>query len=348
MKTSFVSNLAVQNAMRLTLQQSQLELMKLQQEMTTGVYADTGTALGSTTSRSINLRTELDRLKNIKDTNALATQRLSASQGALTTMRDSVQQIRSQLISAKGTEDKGKLDTAHTTFVNQMSAFTAAANTQFNNEYVFSGINSDVRPLTDYSAGSPAKAAYDTALANFQAANGNVQLKDFTPAQMNDFIKNSLEPMFLGSGWQGTWSQASDQNIQTRIGPSEVIETSSNTNTTGVRQFMMAAVISLELMKPELSTAARDTALSAAQDHLESGLTGIIQMGAQIGVSEGRIKSSNSSIDNQVKLINTHILDIEGVDPTETSSRLTALKTQIEISYTLTARIQELSLINYL
>ncbi len=348
MKTSFVSNLAVQNAMRLTLQQSQLEMMKLQQEMTSGVWADTGTALGSTTSRSVNLKAELDRLKNIKDTNSLATQRLSASQGALSTMRTSVEEIRKQLISAKGTDDKGKLDVAHTTFVTQLSAFTAAANTQFNNEYVFAGVNSDVRPLTDYGPGSPAKVAFDTALSTFQAANGNVALKDFTSAQMTDFINNTLQPMFLGSGWDGTWSEASSDNIQTRISPNEVIETSSNTNTTGVRQFMMATVIATELMKPELSTAARDTALTAAQDHLEKGLTGIIQMGAQIGVAEGRVKAANTSIDNQVKLINTHILDIEGVDPTETSSRLTALKTQIEISYTLTARIQELSLINYL
>jgi flagellar hook-associated protein 3 FlgL len=56
MKTSFVSNLAVQNAMRLTIQQGQAELLKLQTEVTTGRHADVGLALGSSAARSVSLQ----------------------------------------------------------------------------------------------------------------------------------------------------------------------------------------------------------------------------------------------------------------------------------------------------
>ena len=45
MKTSFVSNLAIQNAMRLTVQQGQAEMIKLQKEVATERYADVGVAL---------------------------------------------------------------------------------------------------------------------------------------------------------------------------------------------------------------------------------------------------------------------------------------------------------------
>ena len=47
---------------------------------------------------------------------------------------------------------------------NALDAFTAAANTSFNGEYIFSGVKTDSRPLDDYtSASSTAKAAYASA-----------------------------------------------------------------------------------------------------------------------------------------------------------------------------------------
>jgi flagellar hook-associated protein 3 FlgL len=43
-----------------------------------------------------------------------------------------------------------------------------------------------------------------------------------------------------------------------------------------------------------------------------------------------------------------HIQKLEGADPYEASTRVSTLMTQIETSYALTARIQQLSLAKYL
>ena len=50
----------------------------------------------------------------------------------------------------------------------------------------------------------------------------------------------------------------------------------------------------------------------------------------------------------QSDIIKTHIGALEGVDPYEASNRLTELMTQIETAYSVTARIQKLTLLNYL
>jgi len=39
---------------------------------------------------------------------------------------------------------------------------------------------------------------------------------------------------------------------------------------------------------------------------------------------------------------------VEGVDPYEASTRMNSLLAQVEASYTLTSRIQQMSLMNYL
>ena len=50
----------------------------------------------------------------------------------------------------------------------------------------------------------------------------------------------------------------------------------------------------------------------------------------------------------QVDLFQRNITQMQGVDPYEASTRVSTLLQQIETSYALTARIQQLSLVKYL
>jgi flagellar hook-associated protein 3 FlgL len=50
----------------------------------------------------------------------------------------------------------------------------------------------------------------------------------------------------------------------------------------------------------------------------------------------------------QHDILNQQIVAMENVDPTEASVRVNALQNQIETALSLTARLQKISLINYL
>ncbi|AEH77603.1 flagellar hook-associated family protein [Sinorhizobium meliloti] len=345
MKTSFVSNLAVQNAMRLTIQQGQAELLKLQTEVTTGRHADVGLALGSSAARSVSLQRELARLGTLVDTNSVVTQRLAASQSALSAMAEAAQQVRNTLVTFKGNDAADQLAIQKTEIQSAMSAFSSAANLSFNGEFLFAGINTDVRPLEDYNAA--AKSTFDTALATFMSANGIASMSDFTKAQMEDFITNTLEPLY-DTEWAADWSKASSQNMTSRISTTEVVQSSTNATTEGFRKFALASVIALELMDENVSSEVRAYIGEAALGYVEQANTQITAERSTLGISEARVKKANTSLQAQIKLINTHITDLEGVDTYEASTRMNTLLTQVETSYTLTARIQRLSLIDFL
>ncbi len=345
MKTSFVSNLAVQNAMRLTIQQGQAELLKLQTEVTTGRHADVGLALGSSAARSVSLQRELARLGTLVDTNSVVTQRLAASQSALSAMAEAAQQVRNTLVTFKGNEAADQLAIQKTEIQSAMSAFSSAANLSFNGEFLFAGINTDVRPLEDYNAA--AKSTFDTALATYMSANGITSMSDFTKAQMEDFITNTLEPLY-DTEWAADWSKASSQNMTSRISTTEVVQSSTNATTEGFRKFALASVIALELMDENVSSEVRAYIGEAALGYVEQANTQITAERSTLGISEARVKKANTSLQAQIKLINTHITDLEGVDTYEASTRMNTLLTQVETSYTLTARIQRLSLIDFL
>ena len=357
MKTSFVSNLAIQNAMRLTIQRGQVEMMKLNDEVATGVHADYGLALGSSTSRSVNISSQLDRLATLKDTNSIVNQRLAGSQEALKAMQDAAQKSLTSLLAFRDNNTGDLLKISQDQTKASITAFTSAANTSLNGEYLFSGINTDVEPLVGYAPASPAKASYDAALASFIATQPAqvpplTSVSQFTAGQMTDFIENTLAPMYTdpsdpSSSWTD-WSGASSQNMTSRISANEVIQSSANANSEGVRKFALASVISTELLSANLSDAVRAVVTDKTVGYMGEAVTGLISSQSTLGLSQERVKKANSSIEAQTKIMKAHQLDLEGIDAFAASVQLKTLQTQLETSYTLTSRLQVLSLIIFL
>lgn len=340
--------------MRLTIARAQAELVKTQKEATTGQYADLGQALGVKTAQSVSLSSDVLRIDSLLDSNSIVTQRLSGSQSALDKMAESAQKVMSDLIALSGSQDTKSLEDLTVSVAGQLATFTSVVNTSLNGEFLFSGINTDVQPMADYAApASPAKAAYDNALTTFMAGEPVqvpplTSVSQFTPDQMSRFITDAVEPLFMGADWNTNWSSATDANITTRISQSEVAETSTNANSEGMRYFAMTAVISKELLGQPLTDDVRAVVSKKAIAFASLAISGIDQQRSALGLSEGRVKMANENLEAQKTIIKTHLGDLNGVDPYEASLRVTNLLDLVEASYTLTARIQQLSLVNFL
>lgn len=349
MKTSFISNIGVQTSMRDTIAKAQAQLIKAQKEIATGTYADRGVALGWETGRSISLSTEVKRIQTLLDSNAIVDDRLSASQAAMTSMASSVQTARDSLIALSGSDDATLLSTAIETTTNALSSFVSVGNTSANGEYVFAGVNTDVAPLTEYSATSAAKTTFDTAFTGyFGFAPTSASVNTITTTQMEDFLTNTLEPLYTGTQWTTDWSTASDTNMSTRISTVETISTSTNANEEGFRKFALGAVSAIELIGLDLSSDVRQLVSEKAISYMNDGVTGINAQRTTLGLSQERLASATSTLNSQKDIMETSLNGLIEVDVYEASTLVNALQTQVETSYTLTARIQQLSLVNYL
>lgn len=352
MKASFVSNMSLQNAMRLTVSQAQREMLQVQEETVTGRHADVGATLGAKTARALNLHRDLQRMESLKSTNALTTQRLAASQEALGTMSGAANDAMGVLIALSGITSADQLKLAQTSMGNALSTFTAAANTSFSGEYLFAGINSDVMPFKDYFAGSPAseaKTAFDDAFfAHFGFSQTDAAVTGITPDEMKDFI-SGLETSFMDDAyWQANWSNASDENMQSRVSAAETVQSSTNTNTAGMRRMALGLVIGQELLALDVSEATRRAVSDAAIDQMGRAVAGIDGERSRLGISESRVTQANVSLNAQITILTTSIKDMEGIDTYAAATRVTTLESQLSVAYTLTSRIQNLSLLNYL
>ena len=352
MKASFVSNMSLQNAMRITVSRAQKEMLQLQEETVTGRHADVGATLGAKTARTLNLHRDLQRMESLKSTNALTTQRLAASQEALGAMSEAANGAMEVLIALSGITTDDQLELARTNIGNALSTFTSAANTSFSGEYLFAGINSDVIPFKDYFAGAPAsdaKAAFDSAFfTHFGFSQTDPAVGDITPGQMSAFIAG-LETEFLDDPyWQANWSTASDENMQSRVSAAETVQSSTNTNARGMRHMALGLVLGQELLALGISEETRRTVSDAAIDYMGRAVSGIDSERSKLGISESRVTQANVSLNAQITILGTSIKDMEGIDTYEAATRVTTLESQLSLAYTLTSRIQNLSLLNYL
>lgn len=351
MKASFVSNISLQNSMRLTVSKAQKEMVQLQEETVTGRHADVGATLGAKTARTLNLHRDLQRMESLRSTNALTTQRLAASQEALGKMSEAANGAMEVLIALSGITTNDQLELAQKNIGNALSTFTAAANTSFSGEYLFAGINSDVIPFKDYFEGAPAseaKIAFDDAFfAHFGFTQTDPGVSTITSAEMTAFVAD-LETKFMGPDWQTEWSTASDENMQSRVSAAETVQSSTNTNAKGMRHMALGLVLGQELLALGISEQTRKTVSDAAIDYMGRAVSGIDGERSKLGISESRVTQANVSLNAQISILGTSIKDMEGIDTYEAATRVTTLESQLSLAYTLTSRIQNLSLLNYL
>jgi flagellar hook-associated protein 3 FlgL len=334
--------------MRLTIRQAQNQMTKATMEATTGVYADIGVSLGGNAARSVDFSREVDRIDSIKSSNSLVTARMESSQLGLSKMKDVGDGLVSKLTALQGSHDPGSITVAIQSATSALSTMMDTANTMVNGEYLFSGINTDVQPLTDKTTAT--SAAIVTQLNTYATGLGKA-VSDLTGAEMSTFITTTVEPMFSETAWTDPttgWSQASSQNMTSRISNSEVIESSTNANSEGMRYFALASVMTSALLGQGLSSDAMSTVSKQAISYTTKATSGLVTQASQLGLSQERVKKSNDALDAQSNIIKNKLVDLQGVDPYEASTLVKTLETQLETAYTIVSKIQQLSLVNYL
>lgn len=348
MKASHVSSNAISQALRYSMTRMQAELVTAQKENSTLRVADRGLALGARTGQSVSLGRDVSRLNGLIDSNALVSARLSSTQEILGQLTARAEELRSTLaatVSGNSNPSVVRADGAA-----MLATLTSVLNTSVDGEFLFAGINTDVQPIANFDdPASPNRVAFDTAFqTHFGFAQTDPAAATITGAQMSTFLTNVVEPQFLGAGWSANWSNATDKSIVSRIALGETADTSVSANISGVRKLAMVATITADLMRGPLNAGAVEALSSRALALVAEGIAEVTNQQTLTGVAERRVTAASDRINMQIDLFEGTIQDMEGVDMYEAATRVSALVTQIESAYALTARIQQLSLLKFM
>lgn len=347
MKAQSISTYSASAILRAQVSKNKLELAKAQQESTTGTVFDVGLALGSKSGQTISLRKEYDRLSVLTDMNKLVEQRMNMTQTATTSVVSSIQGFLGDLTAANNTSSS--VATSAQSARAMLDSVTGLLNTSYNGEYIYSGVNTDVKPIASYTEGSDAQKAVRQAFEDhFGFAMDDVQVADITGDQMKAFLEGDFAEQFNDTNWNLNWSNASDTAIKSRISPTETAVTSISANADGFRKAIMSAVMISEFATIGLNSSAFGALTSQAMQTTTQAITETTSEQTSLGLAQSRTKAAVTRIAAQQKILNSSVNNLEEVDPYEAATRVNALMTQMETSYALTVQLQNMSLLNYM
>lgn len=349
MKTTSVSSAAIANSARESILRTQAALLPAQKEVSTGRHADMGLALGRRAGHVVSLRQEHARITGFIDMNALATSRLDTTQTVLGGLRETAENFLGTLISAPD----GKIGALalRQEAVAGLSGLVAGLNTSLGGQHIFGGLNSDRPPLKDYFA-DPPPVIRDAISSAFEFAfvmpQDDPNIATITAADMEEFLDGPFTSLFVDAEWNQSWSEASSEAMQTRISPTDTVTSSVSANEPGLRKLVMGFAMIADLGAEQLNEAAFAKIVEAATHLVSEGVQEVTAIQGEIGAAQARIGQVDLRLSLQRDILSREVGALESVDPFEAATKVTDLMTRLEAGYALTARLQRLSLLNFL
>jgi len=347
--TSFISSSSLSDETRRSIARLQSQLVDAQKELATGRHADVGVTLGATTGVSVSMRQDLEQIQAIKNSNGLVLGRMDASQGALKALATNASSFLSALIAG------GSAATSSETLIQAaqsgMQTLQDQLNTSLDGQYLFAGINSDVKPMEDFYGSPPSagrQAVTNAFIAKFGFGPDDPAVANIGPADMQDFIDNEFADLFSPASWSSLWSSASDKPVSSRISRGEIVNTSVTANNSTFRNLSEAFVMITGLGFGSLAAGTQQVIIDKARDIVASATGSLTQVQSYLGVTQQRVTSANDQISSQIDFLTTSIGNLEQVDPAAVTTQLSDISTALQAAYSITNKINNLTIMDFL
>lgn len=313
------------------------EMNVLSEELMTGTHHDVGEALRGDMSALASINKQLRVLEAYDTATAEAATLTGAMQSSLETIQGLTGEIGVSLLSAATTTNSIIIGATAKDAAAKFQTLVATLNTNVAGRYVFSGAASDTRPL---AAADDILTELQTLIAGETTASGVVA---------------AVDAWFAAPKGTGGYLDAAYSGSMTPLGPiltsdGESTDITASAASPEIRQtlkgFALSALIVDGLFANDLTEQAN--LARASGETIVGAQTSLADLRADLGTSEALIEDAKTRNAAETHSLELARLSMIGVDEFDTASALTALQTQLETLYTLTARMTDLSLVDYI
>ena len=325
------------NALQFSRLNSAISTLKTQSEearveVVTGRPGDLKTALGADIGDVQLLRKAFDDVAAFKVATNRALGRASTAQLALTSARSNAATISTSVLDAVGTANETAVRFAGDDAERQLDVAFAAFNKRFEGTSLFAGDAVDQLPLGD------ADTLINDVRAIYVAAADATQF-----AADMDFYFNDPTGGFATSIYQGGAGEAP----RVEVSEGEVISYNAKADEQEVRD-LLRSLSTIVVASQQFSSPDRNITLNQAAVDLIEASDGIAALQGRIGNAEGRMTLTLSTLDAEETALGLAYNDRVSSDPFEAAVRLQQLESQLESAFVLSARVSQLTLVNFL
>lgn len=322
--------------LRRSIAEQDAQVQKAQKEVATGLREDVYADTGFRAAQSLDLRNRMARVEQYHTSNSLLNGKLDIVSGQMAAMRGKGNDLMTMMV-AFGSGRQG-LDTLQTEAIATFNAVNSMVNTTYAGEYLFSGIGSNNTSQTLDLAGFPGFA--------FDGASSLADI-DQALADLDGFFGlNGAIPSATGydskQDYSGTIQKAN-------LDETSVLQLGLTAKDDAFKQIFKGMVMFAATDATKIGDdAAYKKWLDEAIGAIQKGTSELERYEATLGNQQSLIKDTLARQENLKTIYNNRIVDIEGVDAYEAGLRMESMTKQLETSYAVTARLKNLSLLNYL
>jgi len=320
-------------------------------EVATGMKADVSGELRGRTSILLGFRDAHARTERYLESGATLTMRLDTMQLAMSAIRDTSEPLALETLAAVGREDVTSLRNLQTSAAAALDGVLRQLNVGIAGRYLFGGTLVDQPPMVD--GPGPAGVIGAVIADAATAAGGQIDVGD-VPGLLADldgvFDDSHPDPTrrYSTAFYQG--APAVEPDLAGQLDEDGRLTYGLKANELAFRDIvqslhMLAAV---RYGDPEMTEAAYRDFATAAAERLQQGLGRLVDLAAGTGQNQALVAANQERLDVARDLYNRQIVELERRDPYEAASILTMLEQQLEASYLVTARMNQLSLTSYL
>jgi flagellar hook-associated protein 3 FlgL len=329
----------------------QQRLSTVGQEVATGMKADVSGELRSRTSILLAFRAAHARTERYLDSGVTLTMRLDTMQLAMSAIRDTGEPLALETLAAVGREDVISLRNVQTSAAAALDSVLRQLNVTIAGRYLFGGTVVDRPPMV---AGPGPAGVIDAVIGDAAAAaGGQVDVGD-VPALIAEldtvFDDSHPDPTrrYTTAFYEG--SPATEPDLVGQLDEDGRLTYGLKANEEAFRDIvqglhMLAAV---RYGDAAMSEAAHRAYATAAAERLQRGLGQLVDLAARTGQNQALVAANQERLEVAKDLYNRQIVELERRDPYEAATILMTLEQQLEASYMITARMNELSLTSYL
>jgi flagellar hook-associated protein 3 FlgL len=321
------------------------------QEVATGMKADVCGELRGRTSILLAFRDAHARTERYLESSATLTMRLDTMQLAMSAIRDGSEPLALETLAAVGREDVVSLRNVQTSAAAALDGVLRQLNVAIAGRYLFGGTVVDGAPMV---GGAGPAGVIDAVIGDAAAAaGGQIDTGDVAGLLAElDAVFDDSHPdptrRYTTAFYQG--SLATEPDLVGQLDEDGRITYGLKASEGAFRDIVQGLhmLATVRYGDAAMTEAAYREYATAAAERLHQGLGRLVDLAARTGQNQALVAANQDRLEVAKDLYNRQIVELERRDPYEAATILTTLEQQLEASYLITARMNELSLTSYL
>jgi flagellar hook-associated protein 3 FlgL len=317
--------------------------------------ANPAASMGADAASLYRLQADATAQNTLQTTTTDAGNRLDAIQNALTSMASSVQSIATATISSAAATPEGQTALAQQA-ASTMSQVLNLLNTQYNGSSVFAGDATNALPMVSADAPGGPQETVNAVLSAAVATKGGPLSSSDIDSLVNG--PNGLASVFSNTNsnpaqnYNGAfYTGATDgQPTKVLIGTNQTLQYNTSANQPAFTDLLQGLSMLSMLSAPstQLDDTAKTALVQQASTLIGQAQSELTTQQGQLGTVQAQLQQVSDTQQTAYNNTTQQITNLEQADPATDATQLSALQTQLEASYAVTAQISQLSIVHYL